>query len=221
MMIYEKMAQAIKQIEAVGKNKDFKDGKGNVKWSFRGVDDAMAAANKVMSELGLSLAVAYHIESDEMVQSDDKIFNKVVLKGIYKIFAIDGSSIDCSAIGKAYDYSDKAMNKAMSAALKYFLYQTFMIPTADVADSDNENEPHPQGEFPKGKIDNLLKAIKEATSLPGLQSKLEVAKKRSWTDEEAKMINEAAEARKNEIAQKPGGKDAEKPEGSEVENAKG
>jgi hypothetical protein len=52
----------------------------------------------------------------------------------------DGSEVKVSTYGEAMDSGDKATNKAMSAALKYALMQTFTIPTE--GDNDSENHTH-------------------------------------------------------------------------------
>jgi hypothetical protein len=43
-------------------------------------------------------------------------------------------------VGEAMDSGDKSANKAMSAAMKYALIETFSIPTAE--DNDTENQTH-------------------------------------------------------------------------------
>lgn len=47
-----------------------------------------------------------------------------------------GSSISCTVMGEGRDTSDKATNKAMAAAHKYALLQTFCIPTEDIGQDD-------------------------------------------------------------------------------------
>jgi hypothetical protein len=57
----------------------------------------------------------------------------------YRWFAADGSFFTSRTIGFAYDHSDKAANKAMTAARKYNICQTLSIPTSDPKDVENEN----------------------------------------------------------------------------------
>jgi hypothetical protein len=55
----------------------------------------------------------------------------------YDFFAEDGSKITVGPIpAEGLDTGDKATNKALSAALKYALIQTFSIPTEDMAEAD-------------------------------------------------------------------------------------
>ena len=60
----------------------------------------------------------------------------------YHFYAEDGSSVIVGPVpAEGIDSSDKATNKALSAALKYMLIQTFSIPTEDMTDSDSEHVP--------------------------------------------------------------------------------
>jgi hypothetical protein len=58
----------------------------------------------------------------------------------YDFFAEDGSKVTVGPIpAEGLDSGDKATNKALSAALKYALIQTFSIPTEDMAEADLES----------------------------------------------------------------------------------
>ena len=55
----------------------------------------------------------------------------------YDFYAEDGSKVTVGPIpAEGLDSGDKATNKALSAALKYALIQTFSIPTEDMAEAD-------------------------------------------------------------------------------------
>ena len=56
-----------------------------------------------------------------------------------EFFAPDGSSVIAETVGEGLDMSDKASNKAMSAAYKYALFQVFCIPTAEAKDSERDS----------------------------------------------------------------------------------
>lgn len=64
---------------------------------------------------------------------------RVLLKISHKFFAEDGSSVDVITLGEGIDTSDKAANKAMSAAMKYAFIELFSIPTEDIEDPDKES----------------------------------------------------------------------------------
>ena len=56
------------------------------------------------------------------------------------VSAEDGTKHTASTFGEAMDSSDKATNKAMSAAYKYAAFMTFCIPVE--GDNDSENDHH-------------------------------------------------------------------------------
>lgn len=128
--------EAIGMVKAVGKN--HKNQLQN--YAFRSIDDFMAEISSVLSTLKITIAPNYTvIASDVVAAANGKTYKSVLLKGDYIISAPDGSFITASTIGEAYDYSDKACNKAMSTAFKYMLLQVFCIPTEGKKDTEYES----------------------------------------------------------------------------------
>jgi hypothetical protein len=58
----------------------------------------------------------------------------------FRYTTTDGSHVDTVNVGEAMDSGDKAMNKAMSIALKYSLLQMLLIPTEEDKDPDKYSE---------------------------------------------------------------------------------
>lgn len=110
-------------------------------YSFRGIDDMYNVMSPHLSEHGLVVIPNY---SDRQVVERENAKGTalfyVTLKGEFTFLAADGSSLKATTFGEAMDSGDKATNKAMSAALKYALMQTFTIPTE--GDNDSENQTH-------------------------------------------------------------------------------
>lgn len=128
--------EAIGMVKAVGKN--HKNQLQN--YAFRSIDDFMAEISSVLSTLKITIAPNYTvITSDVVAAANGKTYKSVLLKGDYIISAPDGSFITASTIGEAYDYSDKACNKAMSTAFKYMIMQVFCIPTEEKKDTEYES----------------------------------------------------------------------------------
>jgi len=128
--------EAIGMVKAVGKN--HKNQLQN--YAFRSIDDFMAEISSVLSTLKITIAPNYTvIASDVVAAANGKTYKSVLLKGDYIISAPDGSFITASTIGEAYDYSDKACNKAMSTAFKYMIMQVFCIPTEEKKDTEYES----------------------------------------------------------------------------------
>ena len=78
-------------------------------------------------------------ELKEVVRSSGKggVDKHVTLMMEYDFFAEDGSKVTVGPLpAEGLDSGDKATNKALSAALKYALIQTFSVPTEDMAEAD-------------------------------------------------------------------------------------
>jgi ERF superfamily len=108
------------------------------KYKFRGIDDVYNALAPVLSDAKLViLPRVLRREVAERQSNKGSIFNYVVLEVEFDIVcADDGSSHTVKTYGEAMDFSDKATNKAMSAAYKYMAMQVFCIPT----EGDNDND---------------------------------------------------------------------------------
>ena len=138
-MIYGKIAEAMKRIGAIGKDAVAKDKSGKEQYKFRGIDAVYNALNPVMAELGLFICPKIIDQTrEERTTQSGGVLKYSVLTMEYTVFAQDGSSITCSVVGEGMDSGDKASNKAMSVAMKYAMFQLFMIPTEDLVDPDAE-----------------------------------------------------------------------------------
>ena len=71
------------------------------------------------------------------------------------VSAEDGSKHTVKTFGEAMDTSDKATNKAMSAAYKYAALQAFAIPT----EGDNDADLHTHEVAPKAKPSTIQKTL--------------------------------------------------------------
>lgn len=136
--IYAALAAVMADVGAVGKSKK------NVQqgYQFRGVDDVVAHVQDVMATRGVVCVPRVVEREREMV--DTKSGGKMASVRLlveHTFFAADGSSVTCTTLGEAMDSGDKASNKAMSAALKYALTETLLIPTYEVDRDTEEHSP--------------------------------------------------------------------------------
>lgn len=138
-MIYKQMALVQAAVGFVGKNKVNQ----HQKYQFRAVDDVMAALQAVMAEHGV-ICLPEVIEREREVGKTQSGGMQVSCRFLVRhtFYAEDGSSVVATTLGEASDTSDKASNKAMSAALKYALTESFMIPTYE-AHRDTEDDSPP------------------------------------------------------------------------------
>ncbi len=136
-LIHELIPKVMKDIGAVSKDRRNEQ----QKYAFRGIEDLLYAAQPAMVEHGIFCApkiLKRDVYRFEKTNDQGRVttWNHVAIEVEYTFFASDGSSVPVVAPGEGLDNSDKATNKAMSAAMKYALIQLFCVPTKDVEDAD-------------------------------------------------------------------------------------
>jgi hypothetical protein len=107
-------------------------------YKFRGIDDVYNAVSRLLAANGLCI-MPRCTEREVVERTSAKggaLFYVTVKCEFDFIAATDGSRHTVSTYGEAMDSGDKATNKAMSAAYKYALMQTFAIPTEGDNDAD-------------------------------------------------------------------------------------
>lgn len=138
--IYRKMNLVMLDIGAIGK-----DQKNQAQgFKFRGIDQFVNALYPALTKHGVFMAPRvkrFDQTLQEVTRSSGKVGvdKHVAIEMEYTFYAEDGSSVTVSVPGEGLDSGDKATNKALSAALKYALIQTFSIPTEDMAEADLES----------------------------------------------------------------------------------
>jgi hypothetical protein len=133
-------------------------------YSFRGIDDMYNELSPLLAENGVVILPSYsELTVTERENKNGTILFYTRIKGVFTFRSVkDASEVHASTYGEAMDSGDKSTNKAMSAALKYALMQTFTIPTE--GDNDSENQTH-EVRGPTGKAIAAVQAEKP-TSLP-------------------------------------------------------
>lgn len=141
-LIFKNMALVMGEVAAIPKSRS---GQG-LNYKFRGIDDFMNALNPIMAKHAVVFGFDIvkdsvdHYEQKSTYNGQDKVvrWTNVLLHIKYTFYTTDGSNLSCVTVGEGRDNSDKAHNKAMSAALKYALMQMFLVPTEDLVDQDSE-----------------------------------------------------------------------------------
>ncbi len=139
--IYPALIKANKAIGAIAKN----NANQQQHFMFRGVDDVYNELHPILAECGI--VIIPEVESYEISEKRTKKFdsNKQPYESVtlytratilHHFTAEDGSHVTTKVVGEAMDSGDKGMNKAMSIALKYALFQLFTIPTKEDKDPD-------------------------------------------------------------------------------------
>jgi hypothetical protein len=115
-------------------------------YKFRGIDDVYNALSPKLAEHQLCILprVLDRIITERPTKSGGMMFYVVLTVEFDLVSAVDGSTHTIRTMGEAMDTSDKATNKAMSAAMKYACFMAFAIPTEGDHDSENaHHEPSP------------------------------------------------------------------------------
>lgn len=137
MEVYKAITSVMAEIGKTGISKD-RTAQG---YKFRGVDDVLNALSPILSSN--NLVILPRVISRESVERITKngavLFYVTLLVKFDFVSAVDASKHTIATYGEAMDSSDKATNKAMSAAYKYACFQAFCIPTEGDNDSENNN----------------------------------------------------------------------------------
>ena len=142
--IYAAMIAVLQDIKAIGKDKQTT---GFATFKYRGIDDVYNTLNPILAQHGvfvvpdlLEMTREERVgeKKDKYGNTEQKMTAFVVAKVKYTFYAADGSSVSCVVAGEGMDSGDKATPKALSIAMKYALFQTFCIPTEEMADPDAE-----------------------------------------------------------------------------------
>ena len=129
------MLAVMKDIGAIGKNQK------NVQQNFvyRGISDIYDAAHAAMVKHGVYMLpeIISHNREDRVTKSGGGIiYTFLTVK--YRFVAGDGSMRECVVCGEGMDSGDKSSNKALAAAHKYAITQTFVTPYSEMTDGDAE-----------------------------------------------------------------------------------
>lgn len=134
--VYKAIAAVQGELAAKGISKDSENSFDNYK--FRGIDAVYNALSPLLSKHGLCVLPRI-IERDlqeRVSRKGEPMFYVTVTAEFDFVSSEDGSCHTVRTYGEAMDRSDKATNKAMSAAYKYAAFMAFAIPTEGDNDAD-------------------------------------------------------------------------------------
>lgn len=139
-LIDEQICKVMAEVGAVGKTETNQV----QRYKYRGIDAVMNALHPALVKHHVFVApeVISH-EREQYARKNAKgedsmlIYSVVTVK--YHFYADDGSEVTAVVMGEAMDSGDKSMNKAMSAAYKYALFQLLCLPTEEMKDSEQDS----------------------------------------------------------------------------------
>lgn len=132
--IYQNIIKAMNEVNSISK-----DNYNQLqKFKFRGIDDVMNAMHPILSKNNIFVTPEFEsFEREERTSKNGGLIIYTIATIKFTFYAEDGSNIVVKVVGEAMDSGDKGMNKAMSIAYKYALFQVFCIPTEDDPDKDS------------------------------------------------------------------------------------
>lgn len=186
--IHAAMAAVMHDIGAVKKG----DYNQHQKFNFRGIDALQNACYGPMCRHGVFvLPDVLEAGYADVQTSTGKPSTRAMLRVRFTFYGPAGDSVSAVTAGESMDSADKATNKAMAAAFKYALLQSFCIPTEGQPDADSEapergapqpvEQPAPPAEQPKPPpLTPQQEAVKTAVS--SLDDPQRATLKGLWTD---------------------------------------
>ena len=149
-------------------------------YKFRGIDDVYNALHPILVKHGVYCIpeVLGREVQERASKGGGTLFCTRVDVRFTLVCAEDGSSVSGTVVGEAMDTGDKSSNKAMSAAMKYFFFQVFCIPTEGDNDADArthqpvvamkpvQQAPVAQPEPPQDAFDAALSVARGAPAAP-------------------------------------------------------
>lgn len=136
--IYSLIPKIMTDVGAIGKS-GFNQ---HDNYKFRSIDDVYSKLQPALGKHGVFFAPNVIDSKEERIKSSkgtDMV--RIKLRVRYDVYAEDGSKFETMVEGEAVDRSDKATNKALTAAFKYMLIQVFCIAVQGAEDADEESNP--------------------------------------------------------------------------------
>lgn len=143
MSVYKAFNAVQKGLVAHGIAKAQKNQQQNYK--YRGIDDVYNVLGPLLAEHGLMIVprvMDARVVVGQTKNGGTSYHHSVVVE--YNVFGPDGDRMEPVPIsrGECIDTSDKGLNKALSAAYKYWVLSAFCVPLEGQEDADSE-QPEP------------------------------------------------------------------------------
>ena len=217
MKVYKSINSVQDELSKIGITKSRTNSQGSG-YKFRGIDDIFNAISPLLAKYNLCILPRVLAREcvERIAKSGGALFYVIIEVEYDFVCAEDGSKHTVKIFGEAMDSSDKATNKAMSAAYKYACIQTFAIPTeADNEADDKTHEVNPrqiQSSSPVNKtlltesqIVDFLASIDASESIEALEKSFKSAYRfaHGQQDQEAiKKFTSKKDAKKIELENK-------------------
>lgn len=138
--VHARVLRVIADLPAIGKDSELSA--PGMKFKYRGIEDVMRVLRPLLAEHGVHLVPDHRVVDDqrwETTQGNRSTRHRhVTLETTWTVWGADGDSFEAVTVSEGKDSADKALNKAMTAALKYAVLQVFAV-----ADGEDDGEDDP------------------------------------------------------------------------------
>lgn len=176
--IYEAILGVMRDVGGIEKTKQGQ-------YTSRAIDDVY---NKLQPALiKNNVVIIPTVKSNTQSERQSKnggtlIFTQLMVQYDF-ICSVDGSKVTALVPGEAMDAGDKSTNKAMSAAYKYAMFQTFAIPVGNI---DSEKDTYELGKQKRQEVIPETKLWENAKAAFRRDGNLDAVLKRADMSEENK-----------------------------------
>lgn len=146
--IHEAKLAVMGDVEYVQKTGEMTQG---FRYKYVTVDEVIAKLRPSMVDHGIHFAPTKMdiLHQEQYTTAKGAVMNRVLLGVSYRLSHVSGTSEDGYSVGEGTDSGDKACNKAMTAAKKYALLQSFCLETGE--DDPDHHSSEEQERKPKAK----------------------------------------------------------------------
>lgn len=173
MSVYKAISSVMSDLSKVGIAKT--DTNTYDKYKYRGIDAVYNALAPLLAKHGL--CVLPRVLDRELVERSSAkggvLMHTTLTVEFDLVASEDGSTHTIRAIGEAMDRGDKSVNKAMTAAYKYAMFELFCIPTeGDDADGESHEVTQSEPISDKSRVvaNDYAEAMREASTVEALDA---------------------------------------------------
>jgi hypothetical protein len=213
--LHQAKLAVMRAVSYIQKKQPDKSVPGGLRYSYASEEAIVQAIHDACLEAGLVVTPIKVKMKHLAVFTTNKgtPMNHAILLIRYRLtHAATGQSEEGEATGEAMDTGDKACNKATTGAFKYFLRQTFVIPTGDDPDAFDSRgmerqtdvpQPPPLKRIRDDSFERCQEALGRAPSIEALERYREAYLKRNYQPEQVEALNELYQQRKEHLQQQP------------------
>lgn len=143
--IYQKLLEIQKEVTFIAKDRSTSSSGTFKGYKYRGIDDVAESFNPLFKKYNVAISIQPNQPNDKFDISHDGNTIEIFATVHIRLLCLeDGSYIDGISYGSAKDNGGTIAGKVLSYAIKYFLFDFFLIPTDDPNADSETFQPEPK-----------------------------------------------------------------------------